>query len=87
MEKKNDKELVELYNGPRVTTFVRTERIRWLDRQKDRMPKMVIFKNRIGKKRIGRPINRWLSKIQEGLRVMGIENWRKKTANREERIK
>lgn len=47
------------------------------------MPNMVICRNPVGKNRIGLPRKIWLSNVQEDLTVMGVANWRDKTANRD----
>lgn len=58
----------------RMSSFVRAQRIQWLwhvERlNRDTMPKMVIYKDAVGKNRIGRPINRRLKKIQKDRRVV-----------------
>lgn len=77
MEEKN-----KAHKDPYIINFVRAHRILWLEHterlSRDRMPKMVICRNHIGKKRIERPRNTWFSKVKEDLSVTGIGHWRDK---------
>jgi hypothetical protein len=55
-----------------------------VERMEDsRMPKRVIREKIYTRRKRGRPKVRWLDDIQEDLREMGIEGWRRKAQDRD----
>jgi hypothetical protein len=69
----------------RILRFVKARRISWIghvERMEDRMPKRVIEKI-CTKRRRGRLKVRWLDDVQEDLRAMVIEGWRRKAQDRD----
>jgi transcription termination factor 2 len=66
---------------------VKARSIRWIghvERMEDsRMPKTVMREKIYTRRRRGRPKVRWLDDIQEDLREMGIEGWRRKAQDRD----
>jgi hypothetical protein len=61
---------------------VKARRISWIghvERMEDsRMPKRVMREKIYTRRKMGRPKVRWLDDVQENLREMGIEGWRRK---------
>jgi hypothetical protein len=66
---------------------VKARRISWIGHveriEGSRMPKRVIDKIYTRRKR-GRPKVRWVDDVQEDLREMGIEGWRRKAQDRDQ---
>ena len=64
---------------------MKARRISWIghvERMEDRMPKRVIEKIYTKRRRV-RPKARWLDDVQEDLRAMVIEGWRRKAQDRD----
>jgi transcription termination factor 2 len=65
-----------------MVKFVKARRISWVghvERMEDsRMPKRVMREKISTRRKRGRPKVRWLDDVQEDLREMGIEGWRRK---------
>jgi hypothetical protein len=56
-----------------------------VERKEDsRMPKRVMRENIYTRRKRGRPKVRWLDDVQEDLREMGIEEWRRKVQDRDQ---
>lgn len=86
--RRNNKELEELYNEPKITTAIKAQRIRYLGHiermGKARMPKMVLLRKPIQKRRIGRPRRRWKDSVYEDLKQSNIVNWKEKALDRKQ---
>jgi hypothetical protein len=71
-----------------IVGFVKARRISGIghvERMEDsRMPKRVITEKIYTRRKRGRPKVRWLDDVQENLREMGIEGWRRKAQDREQ---
>jgi hypothetical protein len=67
---------------------VKAGRISWIghvERMEDsRMPKRVMRENIYTRRKRGRPKVRWLDDVQEGIREMEIEGWRRKAQDRDQ---
>jgi hypothetical protein len=67
---------------------VKARRISWIGHveriQDSRMPKRVTKENIYTRRKRGRSKVRWLDDIQEDLREMGIEGWRRKAQDRDQ---
>jgi hypothetical protein len=68
--------------------FVKARRISWIghvERMEDsRMPKRVTREKIYTRRKKGRPKVRWLDDVQEDLREMEIEGWRRKAQDRDQ---
>ena len=68
--------------------FVKANRISWVrhvERMEDgRMLKSVMREKIYTRRKRGRPKSRWLDDVQEDLREMGIEGWRRKAQDRDQ---
>jgi transcription termination factor 2 len=71
-----------------ILRFVKARRISWVghvERMEDsRMPKRVMSEKIYTWRMRGRPKVRWLDDVQEDLREMEIEGWRRKAQNRDQ---
>jgi hypothetical protein len=67
---------------------VKARRIIWVghvERMEDnRMPKRVMKENIYTRRKRGRPKVRWLDDVQEDLREMGTEGWRREAQDRDQ---
>jgi hypothetical protein len=68
--------------------FVKARRISWIghvERIEDsRLPKRVMREKIYTRRKRGRPKVRWLDDVEEDLREMGIEGWRRKAQDRDQ---
>jgi hypothetical protein len=67
-------ETQELFKQPDTVVRIKKGRIRWAGHVQ-RMPET---------RRRGRPTNRWLDDLEEGLRKLGVKGWRRKAEDQEE---
>jgi hypothetical protein len=85
---KNNEEIDNIIRKKHIVRFVKASRISWIrhvERMEDsRMPKRVIREKIYTRRKSGRPKVRWLDDVQEDLREMGIEGWRRKAQDRDQ---
>jgi hypothetical protein len=71
-----------------IVRYVKARRISWIghvERMEDsRVPKRVMRENIYTRRKRGRPKVRWLDDVQEKLRQMEIEGWRRKAQDRDQ---
>jgi hypothetical protein len=79
--------LRNIYGQQDITTEIKSNRLEWLGHvarmEDNRMVKKVFEGHVGGRRKIGRPRKRWLDDIEEGLRLMKENRWRKKATKRE----
>ncbi|VVC43813.1 HMG-I/HMG-Y, DNA-binding, conserved site [Cinara cedri] len=86
--RRTNKETRDLTGVPRITNFVKTQRIKWfghvMRRSNSDYLKAAIEWKPTGKRPRGRPKKRWIDGIKQDLEKLGISNWEDKVQNREE---
>jgi hypothetical protein len=84
---RNTEEIDNIIRKKDKVRFVKARKISWtghVERMVDsRIPKGVMREKIYTRRRTGRPKVRWLDDVQEELREMGIEGWRRKARNRD----
>jgi hypothetical protein len=85
---RNNEEMDNIIRKKDIFRFVKARRISWIghvERMDDsRMPKRVMREKIYTSRKRGRPKVRWLDDVQEDLREMGIERWRRKAEDRDQ---
>jgi hypothetical protein len=86
---RNNEEIDNIIRKKDVVRFVKARRISWIghvERMEDsRMPKRVMREKVYTRRKRDRPKVRWLDDVQVDLREMGIEGWRRKAQDRDQR--
>jgi hypothetical protein len=68
-----------------IVKLVKARRVGHVERMEDsRMPKRVMREKIYSRRKRDRAKVRWLDDVQEDLREMGIEEWRRKAENRDQ---
>ena len=85
-EIRSNKNLEELYNEPNITGILKSARIGWAGhvwRSKGLIGQITAWKPNAKRPR-GRPRQRWVDRIKEDLKMLGIRNAEETAQNREE---
>jgi hypothetical protein len=85
--RRNKEEVHNIIRKKDIVRFVKARRISWVghvERMEDRMPRRVMREKIYTRRKRGRPKVRWLHDVQENLREMGIEGWRRKAQDRDQ---
>ena len=82
-------DIQELFKQSDIVVTIKKGRIKWAGHVQ-RMPetrsvKKVFLGKPDGRRRSGRPRERWLDDLEEDLRKLGVKEWRRKAEDREER--
>jgi hypothetical protein len=84
---RNTEEIDNITRKKYIVRFVKARRISWVghvERMEDsRMPMRVMRQKIYTRRKRDRPKVRWLDDVQEDLREMGIEGWRRKAQDRD----
>jgi hypothetical protein len=84
----NNEERDNIIRKKDIVRFMKARRISWIghvERMEDsRMPKRVTREKIYRRRKRGRPKARWLDDVQEDLREMGIEGWRRNAQDRDQ---
>lgn len=85
-ERRMNTELYELYGEKSVGVFVKYRRLQWLGHlvrmEEGRNVKDVAWKKPEGKRKKGRPRNRWIQAVEKDLEEKRIRNWRELARDR-----
>jgi hypothetical protein len=85
---RNNEEIYYIIRKKDIVRFVKARRISWIghvERMEDsRMPKRVMREKIYARRKRSRPKVRWLDDVQEDVREMGIEGWRRKAEDRDQ---
>jgi hypothetical protein len=78
-----------LYNEPDIVEDIKIKRLEWtghiIRMEEERIPKKVVNGNFHTTRPVGRPRTRWVDVVQgDALQLLGIREWKKKAANRDE---
>ena len=84
---RNNKEINIILESQDIVKLIKAERLRWLGHiwrmREDRTPNVIYRTKMEGKRRPGRPRNRWGDETQSDLDKMKIINWKIKAQDRE----
>lgn len=85
-ERRTNQELKELYKEPSIIGTIKAQRVRWMGHlmrmPEKRLPKKLLMCSIGGRKRRGRPRNRWRKQVEEDIRKMSITDWKRKAADK-----
>jgi hypothetical protein len=85
---RNNEEIDNTKRKNDIVRFVKARRISWIGHvermEGSRMSKRVMREKIYTWRKRGRPNVRWLGDVQENLREMGIEGWRRKAQDRDQ---
>ena len=80
-------ELYELYGDIDISRRITIQRLRWLGhvaRMDEEAPAKKVFEAEVsGQRRRGRPCLRWKDQVEEDLRLLGVNNWRRRAQCRD----
>lgn len=86
-QRRSNYELQELYKEPNIVGIVKAQRLRWLGHivrmPEERVPKRILKSEIGGRKRRGRPRERWRDEVEEDVRLYLKSNcWNQDAQNR-----
>jgi hypothetical protein len=75
-----------MYGQPDIIEEIKSKRLEWLGHvvriEENRMVKRIFEGHPGGRRKTGRPRERWMDDIDEGLRLMEVKRWRKNNRER-----
>jgi hypothetical protein len=68
---------------------IKLKRLQWAGHvqrmNKERIPKKILYSTIGGRRRVGKPRNRWIDAVEEDAKkLMGVRNWKRRAQDREE---
>ena len=85
---RNNMEIQEILNNEDIVRYIKAQRLRWIghvERMKEhRIPRKIYKASMTGRRRKGRPRNRWKDEVEEDLRRMNVRGWREKAKEKKE---
>jgi hypothetical protein len=80
--------LYKLFNEPDITAYIKAKRLKWsgqlIRTSENRIIKKIFNTKPEGTRQVGRPKLRWEGCVCQGIRILGVKNWRSVALNREE---
>jgi hypothetical protein len=84
---RNNEKIDNIIRKKDIVRFVKARKISWIGRvermEDSRMPKRRRREKIYTRRKRGRPNVRWLDDVQEDVREMGIEEWRRRAQERD----
>jgi hypothetical protein len=85
---KTNSELMTKHKSQDIVRAIKIRRLEWLGHvirmNEARIVKKIFEEKLEGRRGTGRPRLRWINDVEEDLRMLGVERWRKKALEREE---
>lgn len=85
-ERRTNQELKDLFKEPCIAGVIRAQRIRWMGHVMrlpySRATRQILQSKIGGKKRRGRPKDRWKNEVEDDIRKLNVANWKGKTADK-----
>lgn len=85
---RTNEEVQEMYDEINIATYVKLNRLRWLGHvvraSEDRVLARIFNGRPSGRRRVGRPRNRWMDDVLEDVRKLRITNWRELARRRDD---
>jgi hypothetical protein len=81
-------ELYEIFNEPNIVNYIKVKRLAWAGHlvrmNNDKTPKKIFNTKPDGARSVGRLKLRWKDSVDQDMRILGVNNWKKFALNRQE---
>ena len=85
--RRSNREIMDLYGEPSIVNVIKCQRLRWLGHMwrlnNNRVVKKVFSAVSSGKKRRGRPREKWFDSVQRDLQNLNIKDWKSATMDKQ----
>jgi hypothetical protein len=86
--KRHNYELYEILNKPNIFNYIKVKRLAWAGHlvrvNNDRTLKKIFNTKPDGARSVGRPKLRWEDGVDQDIRTLGVNSWKKVALNRDE---